>query len=94
MDLLKDNAMDLAIAPLSQQLISSITEELMRAADNVVQLHSRLTVESVDQSTEMNKSYINILLNGLQGAIGEAQKKLRLVNSASENNIASKRKDL
>ena len=68
-----DSGVDLANAPLSHELISSITEQLMRTADTVVQLHKRLAMESSERSSQ------DPLLQGLEGAVGEAQRTLRLV---------------
>lgn len=61
---------------MSQQLIASITEQLMQAADSVVQLHKRLETESqnVDQTER------EALLGGLEGAALEALKTLKSVN--------------
>lgn len=58
-----------------------MAEQLTRAADSVVQLHKRLAVESLDQNAKGN------LLEDLQGAIGEAQNKLKFLStSATEPN--------
>uniref|UniRef100_A0A8D9ANH6 Mitogen-activated protein kinase-binding protein 1 n=1 Tax=Cacopsylla melanoneura TaxID=428564 RepID=A0A8D9ANH6_9HEMI len=68
-----DNAptvLDVKNAPISQQLIASMAEQLTRAADSVVQLHKRLAVESMEGN----------LIEDLQGAIGEAQSKLKIIN--------------
>ncbi|XP_075219511.1 WD repeat domain 62 isoform X2 [Lycorma delicatula] len=72
---------DVSSAPLSQQLITSITEQLMRAADSVIQLHKRLETESqnVDQVER------EALLGGLKGAALEAQKKLGFVDPQSNS---------
>ena len=58
---------------VSHELISSITEQLMRTADTVVQLHKRLAMESSERSSQ------DPLLQGLEGAVGEAQRTLRLI---------------
>lgn len=62
---------DISSAPLSEQLISTMAEQLQRAAESVVQLHSRLQ--------SVNPEERDALLGGLSGAIGEAQKALGLV---------------
>lgn len=59
----------------------------MRATDSVVQLHKRLAVEPVNQSER------DVLLTDLQGAIGEAQKALRLVEPTSDPSVANKIQD-
>lgn len=68
-----DSGVDVASAPLSHELISSITDQLMRTADTVVQLHKRLAMESTERSSQ------DPLLQGLEGAVGEAQRTLRLI---------------
>uniref|UniRef100_A0A1B6CSN8 Uncharacterized protein n=2 Tax=Clastoptera arizonana TaxID=38151 RepID=A0A1B6CSN8_9HEMI len=78
------NTVDVSSAPLSQQLISSITDQLMRAIDSVVQLHKRLEIEAVNQSDH------DVLLTDLHGAVEEAQKSLRLVEPISDINVANK----
>lgn len=45
----------------------------MRTADTVVQLHKRLAMESTERSSQ------DPLLQGLEGAVGEAQRTLRLI---------------
>lgn len=72
-----DSGVDLASAPLSHELISSITEQLMRTADTVVQLHKRLAMENSERSSQ------DPLLQGLEGAVGEAQRTLRLIAGGS-----------
>ncbi|KAI5731936.1 hypothetical protein M8J77_018670 [Diaphorina citri] len=80
-DATTSSIVDVKNAPISQQLIASMAEQLTRAADSVVQLHKRLAVESLDQNAKGN------LLEDLQGAIGEAQNKLKFLStSATEPN--------
>ncbi|KAK7791824.1 hypothetical protein R5R35_001242 [Gryllus longicercus] len=88
---------DVASAPLSQQLCSSLADQLTRAADSVVQLYKRLALEGeqqVDQSA---------MLRGLEEAASEAQRTLRLVatnsgqfcdTSQPDPQLASKLQDL
>ncbi|XP_026291187.2 mitogen-activated protein kinase-binding protein 1 isoform X6 [Frankliniella occidentalis] len=76
-----DSGVDLASAPLSHELISSITDQLMRTADTVVQLHKRLAMESTERNSQ------DPLLQGLEGAVGEAQRTLRLIAGGATNGM-------
>ncbi|XP_046980960.1 mitogen-activated protein kinase-binding protein 1 isoform X1 [Schistocerca americana] len=65
---------DVASAPLSQQLCSSVAEQLTRTADSVVQLYKRLAVEGDDNATAATA-----MLQALEEAVAETQRTLRLV---------------
>ncbi|XP_069702772.1 mitogen-activated protein kinase-binding protein 1-like isoform X3 [Periplaneta americana] len=69
---------DVVSAPLSQQLCSSIADQLTRTADSVVQLYKRLALEG-DQLDQQE------MLRGLEEAANEAQQKLRHVGTSAES---------
>lgn len=56
---------------MSQQLCSSVADQLTRTADSVVQLYKRLALEGNDSASTM--------LQALEEAVGEAQRTLQLV---------------
>jgi len=79
---------------VSQQLCSSVADQLTRTADSVVQLYKRLALE--DDQTDHQE-----MLRGLEEAIGEAQRTLRHVVAAgetgavaTESTVASKLQDI
>jgi adenosyl cobinamide kinase/adenosyl cobinamide phosphate guanylyltransferase len=80
---------------VSQQLCSSVADQLTRTADSVVQLYKRVALED-DQTDHRD------MLRGLEEAIGEAQRTLRHVvvagetgaAVAAESNVASKLQDI
>lgn len=86
--------LDVVSAPLSQQLCSSVADQLTRTADSVVQLYKRLALE--DDQTDHRE-----MLRGLEEAIDEAQRTLRHVVTAggtdavaAESSVASKLQDI
>lgn len=83
----------LTCVTVSQQLCSSVADQLTRTADSVVQLYKRLALE--DDQTDHRE-----MLRGLQDAINEAQRTLRHVATggtgahAAESSVASKLQDI
>ncbi|XP_066991483.1 mitogen-activated protein kinase-binding protein 1 [Anabrus simplex] len=76
-------SMDIASAPLSQQLCSTLGEQLTRTADSVVQLYKRLALEGdgqIDRET---------MLRGLEEAASEAQRTLRRVGASTNTSAVS-----
>ncbi|XP_021926195.1 mitogen-activated protein kinase-binding protein 1 isoform X3 [Zootermopsis nevadensis] len=85
---------DVVSAPLSQQLCSSVADQLTRTADSVVQLYKRLALEG-DQTDHRE------MLRGLEEAVNEAQRTLRNVaaggtgaTAAESLSVASKLQDI
>ncbi|PNF17421.1 hypothetical protein B7P43_G02967 [Cryptotermes secundus] len=73
---------DIVSAPLSQQLCSSVADQLTRTADSVVQLYKRLALEG-DQTDHRE------MLHGLQEAVSEAQRTLRHVVTGGTGAVAA-----
>ncbi|XP_072757663.1 WD repeat-containing protein 62 isoform X4 [Anoplolepis gracilipes] len=77
-----DHTIDVASAELSTQLCNTIADELMRTADNVVQLYKRLTIDNDDPSAEAIDR--NTMLRGLESSVNETMRTLRLVIAGNE----------
>ncbi|KAL6420992.1 hypothetical protein ACFW04_014036 [Cataglyphis niger] len=68
---------------VSTQLCNTIADELVRTADNVVQLYKRLTIDNDDSSTEALDR--DTMLRGLESSVNETMRTLRLVIAGNEN---------
>lgn len=82
------------VVAVSQQLCSSVADQLTRTADSVVQLYKRLALEG-DQTDHRE------MLRGLEEAVNEAQRTLRNVaaggtgaTAAESLSVASKLQDI
>ncbi|XP_050452738.1 mitogen-activated protein kinase-binding protein 1 isoform X4 [Cataglyphis hispanica] len=69
---------------VSTQLCNTIADELVRTADNVVQLYKRLTIDNDDDSSTeaLDK---DTMLRGLESSVNETMRTLRLVIAGNEN---------
>ncbi|XP_067208097.1 uncharacterized protein Wdr62 [Linepithema humile] len=69
---------------VSTQLCNTITDELTRTADNVVQLYKRLTIDNDD---DPSKGAIDrdTMLRGLESSVNETMRTLRLVVAGGES---------
>lgn len=72
----------ICILAVSTQLCNTITDELTRTADNVVQLYKRLTIDNDD---EPSRGAIDrdTMLRGLESSVNETMRTLRLVVAGS-----------
>nr|XP_012217688.1 PREDICTED: mitogen-activated protein kinase-binding protein 1 isoform X2 [Linepithema humile]XP_012217689.1 PREDICTED: mitogen-activated protein kinase-binding protein 1 isoform X2 [Linepithema humile]XP_012217690.1 PREDICTED: mitogen-activated protein kinase-binding protein 1 isoform X2 [Linepithema humile] len=79
-----DRSIDVTSAELSTQLCNTITDELTRTADNVVQLYKRLTIDNDD---DPSKGAIDrdTMLRGLESSVNETMRTLRLVVAGGES---------
>ncbi|XP_050452737.1 mitogen-activated protein kinase-binding protein 1 isoform X3 [Cataglyphis hispanica] len=79
-----DRTINVASAELSTQLCNTIADELVRTADNVVQLYKRLTIDNDDDSSTeaLDK---DTMLRGLESSVNETMRTLRLVIAGNEN---------
>lgn len=73
----------ICIFTVSTQLCNTIADELVRTADNVVQLYKRLTIDNDDDSTEALDR--DTMLRGLESSVNETMRTLRLVIAGNEN---------
>lgn len=71
------------IFTVSTQLCNTIADELMRTADNVVQLYKRLTIDNDDPSAEAIDR--DTMLRGLESSVNETMRTLRLVITGNES---------
>ncbi|KAF6208405.1 hypothetical protein GE061_016861 [Apolygus lucorum] len=65
------DGIDVTKAPLSQDLVETMAEQLQKAADSVVELHKRLSDQTIDPAQRA----------ALLSVIGETQKKLGLLST-------------
>ncbi|XP_070153994.1 mitogen-activated protein kinase-binding protein 1 isoform X9 [Polyergus mexicanus] len=86
-----DRTIDVASAELgmdktlvSTQLCNTIADELMRTADNVVQLYKRLTIDNDDDSSTEAIDR-DTMLRGLESSVNETMRTLRLVIAGNES---------
>ncbi|GAB1862184.1 Mitogen-activated protein kinase-binding protein 1 isoform X9 [Camponotus japonicus] len=79
-----DRTIDVASAELSTQLCNTIADELMRTADNVVQLYKRLTIDNNDDPSAEAIDR-DTMLRGLESSVNETMRTLRLVIAGNES---------
>ncbi|XP_029167192.1 mitogen-activated protein kinase-binding protein 1 isoform X2 [Nylanderia fulva] len=79
-----DRTIDVASAELSTQLCNTIADELMRTADNVVQLYKRLTINN-DDDPSAEAIDKDTMLRGLESSVNETMRTLRLVITGNES---------
>lgn len=72
------------IFTVSTQLCNTIADELVRTADNVVQLYKRLTIDNDDDSSTETIDR-DTMLRGLESSVNETMRTLRLVIASNES---------
>lgn len=69
---------------MSTQLCNTIADELVRTADNVVQLYKRLTIDNNDDPSAEAIDR-DTMLRGLESSVNETMRTLRLVIAGNES---------
>ncbi|KAL0280829.1 UNVERIFIED_CONTAM: hypothetical protein PYX00_002006 [Menopon gallinae] len=82
----KEAQVDVAAAPLTKQLCSSITSQLSQDVDNLLILHKRLTIEG--DKTGHNRPQMQQMAEDLEKLAIETQQKLNTLTSKLKNNNA------
>ncbi|KAK6634098.1 hypothetical protein RUM44_004706 [Polyplax serrata] len=87
----KQTRIDVAAAPITKQLCSSVTTQLSQDIDNLILLHKRLTLEA---DGSQNRSHLEQMTEDLEKLAVETQQKLNALTSKLKNNNSMIRNQL